>query len=164
MPVHWDESVVINRPAVELWAVFLDLFSAPRLPGASMSLRQTSAGPMGLGTTIQARRVILGFETRLLQRVTAFDPPHALTVTMEGRPFRSMVERVTLESVPEGTRLRETLDFELIPVLRLLWPLIGPFQRRKRERDLRQLKTMLEADASLPDGRPAEVAQTPDLD
>jgi len=149
MTVHWDNEVVINLPPDELWATFIDLFSAPRLPGVSMSLRQTSPGPIGLGTTIQARRVILGFETRLLQTVTAYDPPHALAVTIEGRPFR-MVERVTLESVPGGTKLREVIDMELIVVLRLLWPLIGPFQRRRHQRDMRELKTKLEAEARLP--------------
>lgn len=164
MPVHWDSTIVINRPADELWAIFLDLFSAPSLPGASMSLRQTSPGPIGVGTTIQARRVILGFETRLLQRVTEFDPPHAFSATMEGRPFRSMVERVTLESGPEGTRFRETLDFELIPVLRPLWPLIGPFQRRQRERNMRDLKRKLEAEAPVPAGLVGDVAESADLD
>jgi len=148
MAIHWQNSVVIDRPADEIWAVFLDLFSAPTLPGSSMSVRQTSAGPMGLGTVMVARRVILGFETRLTERVTEWDPPHALTVKMEGRPFRSMVERVTLESVPGGTRLDETLDMELTPALRLLWPLIGPTQRRQRAQNIRDLKTKLESEAS----------------
>jgi Polyketide cyclase / dehydrase and lipid transport len=150
--IHWQFSVIIDRPIEELWAVFLDLFSAPRLPGGSMSLRQTSPGPMGLGTTIQARRVILGFETRLIERITEWDPPHAMTATIEGRPFRSMSERVTLEAVPEGTRVHETLDGELVPALRLIWPLIGPFVRRQRQGQFRALKAKLESETAAPEG------------
>lgn len=146
MAVHWENSIFINRPIDEIWAEFKDLFSAPRLPGSSMSLRQTSPGPMGLGSTIQARRVILGFETRLIQRITEWDPPHAISVTMEGRPFRSMRERVTLESVQGGTRLDEMLDMELVPAMRVLWPLIGPFQRRNRAQQFRDLKVKLESE------------------
>jgi hypothetical protein len=152
MAIHWKFSVIIDRPIDELWSVFLDLFSAPRLPGASMSMRQTSPGPMGLGTTIQARRVILGFETRLIERITEWDPPHAMSATIEGRPFRSMLERITLEAVPEGTRVHETLDGELVPAFRLIWPLIGPFVERQRRRQFRALKAKLESEAAAPTG------------
>lgn len=145
MAVHWVNTVVIERPIDELWPGFLDLFSAPRLPGSSFALRQTSPGPIGLGTTIEARRVILGFETRLIERITEWDPPHAMTATIEGGPLR-LVERITLEAVPGGTRFHETIDGEVSFPLRLLWPLIGPFQRRQRTQQIRDLKTKLEAE------------------
>ena len=148
MAIHWENSVVIDRPIDELWAVFLDFFNAPSLPGSSMSIRQTSPGPMGLGSTIRARRVILGFETILIQRVTEWDPPHLVTVTIEGRPFRSMSDRITLDSVAGGTRLTDTIDMELALALKLLWPLFGPFQRRQRRTQIQALKAKLETKAT----------------
>ena len=153
MAVHWVNTIVIDRPIDELWAGFLDLFNAPRLPGSSFAVRQTSPGPLGLGATIRARRVILGFETTLIQRIVQWDPPHAMAASIEGRPFRSMIDHWTLEPVAEGTKLTETLDAELVPVLRLLWPLIGPFQGRQRAQQLRDLKVKLEAE-----GRAAAIA------
>ena len=144
MAIHWENTIVIDRPIEDLWDVFLDLFNAPSLPGSSFSLRQTSPGPMGLGATIRARRVILGFETVLLQRITEWDPPRLVTVEIEGRPFRRMIDRVSLETVPGGTKLTDVIDMELAPVLRILWPLIGPFQRRQRQAQLRALKAKLE--------------------
>jgi ligand-binding SRPBCC domain-containing protein len=144
--IHWHNSVVIDRPIDEIWAAFSDLFSAPRLPGSSMSFRQISPEPMGMGTTIQARRVILGFETRLVERITEWDPPHRMTATIEGRPFRSMVERLVLEATPAGTKVSDTLDGELRPALKLIWPIIGLFMRRQRERNFRDLKAKLEAE------------------
>lgn len=147
MAVHWVTTVVINRPIDELFAVFLDLFNAPSLPGSSFSVRLTTPGPMGLGSVLRARRVMLGFETVLIQTITEWDPPRAMTATMKGRPFRSAVDRFTLEPVAEGAKLTETLDIELAPALRLLWPVIGPFQKRQRQRQFRDLKTKLEARA-----------------
>ncbi len=147
MAVHWHDSVVIERPIEEIWASFVDLFSAPRLPGASMSLRQTSPGPMGLGTVIQARRVILGFETILIETVTEWAPPNVMGVTITGRPFRSFVERTTLEQTAEGTLLTDKMDFELRLALRMLWPLLGPFMGRQRRRQIGDLKVKLEAEA-----------------
>ena len=146
MAVHWQNSVVIDRPIDEIWAAFVDLFSAPRLPGSSMSLRQTTPGPMGVGTTILARRVILGFETRLIERITAWDPPNAISSTIEGRPFRSLVEHVTLDVVATGTRLTDTIDMELRLGLQLIWPVIGLFMTRQRRTQFRDLKTKLEAE------------------
>jgi polyketide cyclase/dehydrase/lipid transport protein len=145
MAIHWENTVTIDRPIDELWGVFLDFFNAPNLPGSSFSVRQTSPGPMGLGSTIRARRVILGFETVLIQTVTEWDPPNALTVTIGGRPFRSMTDRVTLETVPGGTRLTDSIDMELAPALKLLWPVIGPFQRRQRQKQSVALKAKLES-------------------
>ena len=152
MTVHWHNSGVIDRPIEELWAAFSDLFSAPRLPGSSMSLRQTSPGPMGVGTTILARRVILGFETRLIETIIEWEPPRAITATIEGRPFRSFVERTTLETTAGGTLLIDKMDFDLRLALRLVWPLLGPFMRRQRERDFRNLKAKLEAEPRTPAG------------
>ena len=152
MAIHWQDTIVINRPAEDLWAVFLDLFNAPSLPGSSFSVRQTTPGPLALGSILRARRVILGFETVLIQRITEFDPPQALTASIEGRPFRSMVDRWTLEPVAGGTKLTETLDMELVPALRLLWPLIGPFQRRQRAQQVRDLKVKLEGEVRVAAG------------
>lgn len=146
MTVHWHNSIIIDRPREELWAAFSDMFSAPRLPGVSMSLRQTSPGPMGVGTTIQARRVILGFETRLIETITEWEPPRAITVTIEGRPFRSFVERTTLEPTAEGTLVSDKMDFELRLALRLVWPVLGPFMRRQHAQHGRDLKVKLEAE------------------
>lgn len=76
---------------------------------------------------LQGRRAILGFETRDNFQVTEWDPPHAFASTAAGRPFRSLVSRVPLESRAGGTHLVLFSDFELQPTMKLLWPFIGAF-------------------------------------
>ncbi|MEO6350046.1 MAG: SRPBCC family protein [Candidatus Limnocylindrales bacterium] len=110
-------------------------------------MRPTTRGQLGLGSILRARRVMLGFETVLIETITEWDPPHTLAATMSGRPFRSALDRWTLEPVAEGVKMTETLDIELVPALRLLWPIIGPFQFRQRQRQIRDLKARLESAA-----------------
>lgn len=143
---HFEDTVVIDRPIDEVWAYMTDWFNTPRMGGyAALGLRQTSPGPMGVGSTLQGRNVILGFETRLNHTITEWDPPHVFSDAMEGRPFRSMSQRGTLETLGAGTRLVVTTDFELRSVLKVVWPLLGPFVRRKMSTGIHSLKRLLEA-------------------
>lgn len=137
---------MIDRSIDEVWAYLTDFFNAPRMSGSGIiGLRQTSPGPLGVGSTLQGRRVILGFETRNNFQVTEWNPPHALATTAEGRPFRSLVSRATLEATGDGTRLVMSSVFELQPAMKLLWPVIGPFLRRRLRAGFVHSKALIEA-------------------
>lgn len=70
-----QESIVINRPPDEVWAYVTDMFNAPRMSGSGLiGLRQTSPRPLSVGSSLQGRRLILGFETRNIFHVTEWDP------------------------------------------------------------------------------------------
>ena len=141
-----DESVEIDRPIEEVWAYLTDFFNAPRMSGSGIiGLRQTSAGPLGLGSTLQGRRVVLGFETRNTFQVTEWDPPRAFAATTAGPPFRSGITRVVLEPAAEGTRLQMVSDFELQPAMKLLWPVMGPVIRRRMRASFGRTKALIEA-------------------
>jgi hypothetical protein len=141
-----DGSIVINRPIDEVWAYFTDWFNAPRVGEAGIiGLRQTSSGPLGVGATLQGRRVVLGFETRNNYLCTEWDPQHAFAATIKGRPFRSAAARVTLESRAEGTHLAVSTDFELQPAMKLLWPFAGPLMRRRWHAGFARGKALIEA-------------------
>jgi hypothetical protein len=123
-----------------------DWFNTPRMGGyAALGLRQTSPGPTGVGSTLQGRNVILGFETRFNHTITEWDPPHAFADNMEGRPVRSLSQRGTLETIGDGTRLVVSTEMELRPALKLLWPFLGPFVRRKMRAGIEGLPRLLEA-------------------
>jgi hypothetical protein len=145
MPIHWVNSVVVDRPIEVVWAAVIDFFNAPRIGRREgvLGVRQTSPGPLGIGSTLSSRRVILGFETKLTSRITEWDPPHAVASTMAGRPFRSFVSRFTLEAGPDGTTVLSTIEMELRPALKLLWPIVGPFIRRRRRAAFGDLKTLV---------------------
>jgi hypothetical protein len=143
MAIHWVNSLVVKRPIDEIWAIIVDLFNTPRLPGGSMALRLTSPGPMQLGSIAEGRRVVLGIEMRIIEKVVGWDPPHLLEATMESRVFRG-VERFTLVSGPDGTTCTDALDIELLQPLKLIGPLIEPFMRRQRSAQMRRAKELFE--------------------
>jgi carbon monoxide dehydrogenase subunit G len=142
---HIEDSVEIDRPIEEVWAYITDWFNAPRVSGSGIvGLRQTSPGPLGVGSTLQGRRVVLGFETRNDFVVTEWDPPRVITSTAKGRPFRSLVSRVTLEPTATGTRMESVTDFELQLALKLIWPIMGPIIRRRLHRSGAVAKAVIE--------------------
>lgn len=100
-----EESIVIDRPIDVVWAFANDPFHRPRWSGGgNLGHRQTSPGPMGLGSVMQSRAAIpiLGYETRIDSVITELDPPHAMTVSVSGPhsgPFRSAASRLTMEPV-----------------------------------------------------------------
>ena len=144
MAVHWENKMVIDRPIDEIWAILIDLFNTPRLPGGSMAIRQTSPGPMALGSIFEGRRIVLGIETRIRERVIEWDPPNLMAASIETKAFGA-VERITLVAGPDGTTCTDVIDGELRMPLRLIEPLLEPFLRRQRRAQLRKTKEMLEA-------------------
>jgi ligand-binding SRPBCC domain-containing protein len=143
---HLEENVVVDRPIDEVWAYLTDWFNTPRMSGSGIiGLRQTSPGPIGIGSTLQGRRAVLGFESRNTWTVTKWDPPHAFAAAMEGKPFRSGTSRVSLEPTADGTRVRVVADFELRPAMRLLWPVVGPFISRRWRAGFARTKQSIEA-------------------
>ena len=143
MHIHWSNTAVIERPIDELWAIFVDLFNTPRLPGGSMALRLTTPGPMALGSTAEGRRMILGFETKITERVEEWDPPKLMGVVIEGRQFKAY-EHFTLETGTDGTLCVDSLDIELRMPLKLIGLLLEPILRRQRTAQFRQMQTMFE--------------------
>jgi hypothetical protein len=142
--VHWENEMVVGRPIDEIWAILIDLFNTPRLPGGSMALRQTSPGPMGLGSTFEGRRIVFGIEARIRERVIEWDPPNLMAAAIETKAFAA-VERITLAAGAEGTTFTDVLDGELRMPLRLIEPLLEPFLKRQRRTQIRKTKELLEA-------------------
>ncbi|MEK6191485.1 MAG: SRPBCC family protein [Chloroflexota bacterium] len=141
-----EDSVTINRPPEEVWAFYTDWFNAPRIGGGDMlGLRQTSPGPTGIGSTLQGRRVILGFEARIQFLITEWDPPRTMASSISGRALRSGSARTTLEAVGDGTRFSGWLELELRPAWRLLLPIVGPVMKRNRRTAYANLKRFLES-------------------
>jgi len=144
--MHHEESIVINRPPEEVWAFMTDWFNSPRLRPGFLGWRQTSPGPLGVGSMMQGRMVALGFETRVNARFVEWDPPHSWVITITGRPFRTLIDRVTLETIGDATRIVRSSEFEPHPALKLLlWPLYPTLFRRQQRAVFENAKRLLES-------------------
>ena len=145
---HLESTVTIRRPVDDVWAFMIDLFNSPRMRGMTLATRKVSPGPFGLGTVVDNRTVILGFERHLRFTVIEWDPPHAVVASMSGPLLRSGRVTTELRATSEGTRRVSRLDLELSAGGILLWPLLGSLLKRDQVRADRQLKALLEASPS----------------
>jgi uncharacterized protein YndB with AHSA1/START domain len=145
---HVESTVTIRRPVEDVWAFMIDLFNSPRVRGMTLGARKVSPGPVGLGTVVDNRTVILGFETHLRFTVIEWDPPHRVVASMSGPLLRSGRVTTELLETSEGTRRVSRLDLELSPSGILLWPLLGRILKRDQAGVDRKQKALLEASPS----------------
>ena len=145
--MRYETSVVVNRPIDEVWAFLTDAFNIPRLSGTTLGFRPAPGqrGPVGVGTAFQMRLVILGFEARASATFTEWEPPHALAFSGRGAGMRSLSLRQILEATADGTRVVRVFEYEPGPILKLLWPIVGPWFRRRHDAGTRNIKQVLEA-------------------
>jgi len=144
--MRFEDTVMIDRTPEEVWAFYTDWFNAPRIRGGDMlGLRQISPGPMGVGSTLQGRRVLLGFEMRIEFVNTEWDPPHVMASSISGRALRSGSSRSTLEAVGDRTRFSGWLELDLRPAWKVLLPIVGPILRRSRRTSYVSLKRLIES-------------------
>jgi hypothetical protein len=123
----------------------IDLFNAPRMRGMTLATRNVSPGPIGLGSVLDNRTVMLGFETHHRFTVIEWDPPRVMVASLSGPFLRSGRIGAELTATSEGTRQVTTTDIELTAAGILLWPLIGPLARRSQTKSDRTEKALLEA-------------------
>ena len=128
----WD--VLADFGAVSSWAGIVD---------HSCLLSPADQG-VGLGAT---RRVQMGRDT-LVERITEFEPPHALAYDIEGLPrqLRRINNRWTLSPTSGGTVVTTTMTVEIgrNPLQRLAENVVAGFSGRRLDSLLTELDRRLE--------------------
>src|SRR5207245_8974345 len=75
--VRIDVTIVISRPVQEVWDFFIDFTNSSHWTRSGSELRQTSEGPVGVGTTVESVRPMFGREIKSQRLVaTRYEPPH----------------------------------------------------------------------------------------
>lgn len=128
----WD--VLADFGAISSWADFVD----------HSCLLSPAAQALGVGTT---RRVQIGRDT-LVERITDFDPPHALAYDVQGFPrqLRRLNNRWTLEPTTGGTvvTLTTTVEIGQNPLQRLAESAVAHFSAKQLDAMLTGLTHRLE--------------------
>lgn len=144
---HIEGQVIIHRPVDEVFDVVADERNEPRYNPQMRNVEQTSAGPIGLGTTFRAESMSQGRPVEMTITFTGFERPrrlasatHMATMDIKGT--------LTFEPVPEGTRMRWSWELEPQGALKLMTPLIVLIGRRQERAIWTGLKRYLEAPAA----------------
>jgi uncharacterized protein YndB with AHSA1/START domain len=135
---------VIERPVDEVFAFLVDPSkSADWTPGLTEA-RQTSDGPVGVGTTVLFIGKFLGRGFESLSEVTAFVPSERFTSKSTSGPFHLEVD-YTLQAVDGGTRLATVYRGESHGFFKLAEPVIVRLAKKHFETAAENLKAMLAA-------------------
>lgn len=145
-----EHSIEINRPVDEVFA----FAGTGHIKGhkqwapALIDIRQTSAGPMGVGTTYHQVRNINGKPTDIDTEVTAFEPNKRLSFKNQG----GIPAQGTYSFEPSGAGTKVTFRLEMEPsgFGRLAGPMIGRAVKKETQDEMERLKSVLESGAAVP--------------
>lgn len=140
---HGTISTHIGRSAADIFAVIADVSKNARWSSSAVEGRQTSPGPVGVGTTAREVSTFLGRRIEVDSVVTEFILDQRLAYRTAGGPFPFSG---SFDVTAEGDGAQVTATFEATPagVFALLGPLFARLVRRKFELDLARLKRLME--------------------
>lgn len=139
------ESVVVERPPEDVWAVVADVDTHTRWRPALREFRQVTDGPLGVGTRIREVLVWRGREIVIDDVVTAFEPPRRLAIHGSWDAAEFDMELLLR---PEGPGTEVTMDWPLRPkslLLKIAAPFLKGAMRRATREELELLKEHVEA-------------------
>jgi uncharacterized protein YndB with AHSA1/START domain len=137
---------VINRPVDQVFAFLVDPSkTADWTPGLTEA-RQTSDGPVGVGTTVLFIGKFLGRGFESLSEVTDYVPNEKFSSKTTSGPIHLEVDS-TLQSVDGGTRLATVYRGESRGFFKLAEPVIVRLTKKHFETAAENLKALLESEA-----------------
>lgn len=144
--IHRSRSIA--APAQKIWAVLADFGAlsswADNADHSCILFRGADGGPIGTARRVQVKR------EALVEQITEFDPPHALSYDIEGLPraLRRVTNRWTLtpgESDSTVVTLTSTVEIGSRPPQRLAEHALCRFLARQSDSMLAGLATRLES-------------------
>ncbi|MGZ3600454.1 MAG: SRPBCC family protein [Ktedonobacterales bacterium] len=158
---HVEGQIIIHRPVDEVFDFVADERNEPRFNPQMRWAEQTSAGPIGVGTTFRAEITSRGRPVVMTITFTDFERPQRLTSTTHLSTM-DIQGTLTFNPVPEGTRMRWSWELEPRGMLKLMTPVVALIGRRQERTIWTGLKRYLEtreaplaADQAVKQGAPS---------
>lgn len=137
---------MIDRPTETVWNFMtsFETFSKSINPDVT-GWKQISAGPFGVGTTIQETRSKTPKSMDF--RVTEYEPNNKVTLVITSGPIRGTVATEKIDSIEGKTRYTETADYHFGGFYKLLQPFVGSHGKVQKETEVRvdRVKRALES-------------------
>ena len=143
-----DVTTLISRPIKDVWDFFSDLTNSPRWTRSGSEVRQTSNGPVGVGSTFESVRQVFGREIKSQVLVaTEYEPERVISYTAIIPILGQVIGGYTFETVDGGTRVSRWTQAELGRAEGLIGPLAARLFKRAQGTELANLKRLIEARA-----------------
>jgi len=141
-----EKNIVVERPIEKVFAFLTDVHKV-KLWLPIESIRQTSSGPLGVGSTFTQETQFMGQRFETTSEVTRYEPPHVFVLKMVQGPF-SLTNSMYCEPTDTGgTSLTIVGEADPGPAMTLLGPLVAQFVTRQMDTQVNLLKHVLETQA-----------------
>ena len=144
--------VLIHRPVAEVAAYAMDPQNDTGWIGGVRAVTPSQPPPLRPGHRVSRVARFLGRRIEYVLEVRRFEPPHLLSMTSVAGPF-PMEVTYEFRDAAGGTQASIVLGGDATGFFRLAAPLLRAASRRSIVRDLRRLKTIMEAAAPPPVSR-----------
>ena len=140
--VRIELTLPIERARGEVFAVLTDLGRLPEWQ--SSAVESHAEAPLAEGVHIREKRRLLGRELENELEVTAYDPPHRLTLHALRGPIRFTVDHELVDDAG-STLLHVVAQAEPGSFMKLAEPLLARTAQEELRKDFDRLKGILEA-------------------
>jgi len=137
---------VIKRPVEDVFTVLSNPANDPIWSSAVLEAKQTSPGPIGVGTTARFVSKLLGRRIETDWEIIEFEPNQRFVALSKSRPFPVEVS-MTFEPTEGGTRVSVMYEAEPGGLFKLTVPLFVSMGKRQLQSALDNLKDLMEANA-----------------
>ena len=144
MAISISDTVEINRPAREVFAYLIDLNNDPKWQKGIEEAKYTSEGPVAVGATGVHRAKVMGMTVEVGWELTEFEESRRAVWKFISGPFAGN-QNVTLESTPGGTKFMHVAELRPKGLLRLLTPIASGMFAKQWQKNLQNLKRILES-------------------
>ena len=105
-----EASIVVNRPAHDVFAYMTDIDKETEWQAELLEAKQTSTGPLSVGTTVREVRRFMNRRMEVVFEITEFEPDREMSFKSISAPF-PMHGRYSLEPVEGGLVILDSLSF-----------------------------------------------------
>jgi dehydrogenase/reductase SDR family member 12 len=132
---HLSEIRKFRRPIEEVFEYAADFANAQYWDPGVDSARQTSTGPVGVGTTYELIGHFGPGKVDMAYEITEYEKNSRVVLKGSGNGFMALDE-MEFETTDGGTQIRYTADITLTSALRFLGPLLNGFFKKTGTRAL----------------------------
>lgn len=138
-----EEIVMVDRPVEEVWKFLADISkSGPKIDPTLLEMKQTSEGPIGVGTTFESRHPKVVYYLR----ISEFEPNRKYTEEFSAGPMKGSTITLGMEDMEGKTRLYCTFGLKLSGFYKLIGPIAARSARREILAGLKNVKRILESE------------------
>ena len=142
--VRFEFTVVVNRPAEEVFTYLTDPNKLSEWQTMVLEARQESPGAMTQGTRVTDVRKFLGRRFETTSEVTAYEPNKRADFKAVSGPIPFQISH-TLEAVGGATSIKVVAEGEPGGFFKLAEPIVAAQAERQFRNDYSTLKDLLEA-------------------